>query len=116
MGRTSRREGSSKHIMKILKVKSQSVPVYVTSQREESGQTQMSTLIATEIHPECGQQYAIALFGDRALVNYHEGELVMVAMNFQVRSNATSTYQAVYVEEIVKMDGKNITDFVSLNL
>lgn len=95
--------------MKCLKVKSQSQPVQVQSQREESGQTLMSTLLATEIHPEPGQQFSIALFGKRAEVQYKEGDLLLAALNFQIRQGSAGTYQAVYAEELIKVERSELS-------
>lgn len=100
--------------MKILKVRGKTPVSMVTSSREPSGQLKMSTLLVNEIHPNPGQQYAIALFGSRAEQEFHEGELLLAALTFLVKQGEKSIYQAVQADELQKISPAQLVNFINI--
>lgn len=100
--------------MHVLKVKWKSPTSMVTSSKDPSGQLKLSTLLVSEIHPQPGQQYAIALFGSRAEQEFHEGELLLAALTFLVKQGEKSIYQAVQADELQKISPAQLVNFINI--
>lgn len=88
---------------KILKVVKSGEMFSVKSEKSETGQLNKRNLVLQELGGKFENQYAVSVLGNAASMVLYEGDLVLVALRFQVREYNGQTFQDVTAVEIVKV-------------
>lgn len=89
----------------ICYVVSQGDVSYVASQKAEGGQLAKCVIRLKEFGgSKFGNEYACTMFGNLAQCKFHENELVVASLRFQVHEVNGAVYQEVVVNDMVSLN------------
>jgi hypothetical protein len=89
---------------KILKVVSQTEPVYVASKKQEGGQLAKCYIRLKELGGDYEDEYQCALLGNIALCKYAVGKTVIATLRFSTHENNGVYYQDIVASDIVTIN------------
>lgn len=75
----------------------------VKSEKSETGQLNKRNLVLKELGGKFENEYAVAVLGNAASLQFYENDLVAVTLRFQTREFNGQTYQDITATEIVKV-------------
>ena len=87
----------------ILKVVKCGEMFSVKSEKSETGQLNKRNLVLKELGGKFENEYAVAVLGNAASLQFYENDLVAVTLRFQTREFNGQTYQDITATEIVKV-------------
>ena len=91
----------------IYRVVSQGDVTYVASQKAESGQLAKCVIRLKEFGgSKFGNEYVCTMFGNLAQCKFHEVDLVVASLRFQVHEVNGAVYQEVVVNDMVSLNNK----------
>ena len=85
---------------KILKVVTQTEPVYVPSKKSDNGQLAKSMIRLKELGGDYEDEYICAMFGNLALCKFAAGKTVIASLRFQTHKSNGSYFQDVIANDI----------------
>ena len=88
----------------IYRVKAQSEPYFVQSQKAEGGQVSMCNVVLQELGGKFENQYVATILGEQAKMRFEFNDLVVAALRFSTREYNGQTYQDIVVSEIVRIN------------
>ena len=93
----------------IYYVVSQGDVSYVASQKAEGGQLAKCVIRLKEFGgSKFGNEYVCTMFGNLAQCKFHEGDLVVASLRFQVHEVNGAVYQEVVVNDMVSLNNKYV--------
>ena len=75
----------------------------VKSEKSENGQLNKRNLVLKELGGKFENEYAVAVLGNAASMDFQEGDLVAVTMRFQTREYNGQVFQDITVTEVLKL-------------
>ena len=88
---------------RILKVVSQTEPVYVPSESNTDGVLPKCEIRLQEPGGIYEEEYICMMYGNLALLKFYEGDLVIASLRFRVHEKNDAVFQNVKVCEIQKL-------------
>lgn len=90
----------------ILKVVSQTEPVYVQSKKQENGQLAKCYVRLKDVGSEFADEFYAVAFGENATQKLQQGEMVVVNLRFGTHENpdTKAIYQDVVIQGIEKLN------------
>ena len=88
---------------RILKVVSQTEPVYVPSESNTDGVLPKCEIRLQEPGGIYEEEYICVMYGNLALLKFYEGDLVVASLRFRVHEKNDVVFQNVKVCEIQKL-------------
>ena len=88
----------------ICYVVSQGDVSYVASQKAEGGQLAKCVIRLKEFGSKFGNEYVCTMFGNLAQCRFHENELVVASLRFQVHEVNGAVYQEIVVNDMVSLN------------
>ena len=88
---------------RILKVVSQTEPVYVPSESNTDGVLPKCEIRLKEPGGTYEEEYICVMYGNLALLKFYEGDLVIASLRFRVHEKNDVVYQNVKVCDIHKL-------------
>lgn len=88
----------------MMKVVTQGTVNYVPSRKVEGGQTAKCVIRLRELGGSYADEYVCTMFGNLAQCEFHEGDVVVASLRFQVHETNGNLYQDVVVNDIVKLN------------
>ena len=88
---------------KILRVVKCGDAFTVKSEKSETGVLNKRNLVLKELGGKFENEYAVAVLGNAASLQFYENDLVAVTLRFQTREFNGQTYQDITATEIVKV-------------
>ena len=92
---------------KILRVTKSGDMFTVKSEKSETGVLNKRNLQLKELGGKYENEYAVAVLGNAASMDFQEGDLVAVTMRFQTREYNGQVFQDITVTEVVKLKIEN---------
>ena len=89
---------------KILKVTKCGEMFSVKSEKSENGQLNKRHLVLKELGGKFENEYAVAVLGNAAQLQFYEDDLVLVTLRFQTREYNGQAFQDITATEIVKLN------------
>ena len=89
---------------KILKVVKCGEMFSVKSEKSENGQLNKRHLVLKELGGKFENEYAVAILGNAAQLQFYEDDLVLVTLRFQTREYNGQAFQDITATEIVKLN------------
>ena len=74
----------------------------VKSEKSEGGQLNKRNLVLQELGGKFENQYAVAVLGNLAQVQFREGDLVIATLRFQCREYNGQMFQDIVATELIK--------------
>lgn len=90
--------------VKLFRVKSQGQVTFIPSQKVEGGQLAKCVIRLRELGGSYADEYVCTMFGNLAQCEFHEGDVVVASLRFQVHETNGNLYQDVVVNDIVKLN------------
>ena len=75
----------------------------VKSEKSEGGQLNKRNLVLQELGGKFENQYAVAVLGNLAQVQFREGDLVIATLRFQCREYNGQMFQDILGTEVIKI-------------
>ena len=76
----------------------------VKSEKSENGQLNKRHLVLKELGGKFENEYAVAVLGNAAQLQFYEDDLVLVTLRFQTREYNGQAFQDITATEIVKLN------------
>ena len=89
---------------KILKVVKCGEMFSVKSEKSENGQLNKRHLVLKELGGKFENEYAVAVLGNAAQLQFYEDDVVLVTLRFQTREYNGQAFQDITATEIVKLN------------
>ena len=87
-----------------FRVIAQSEPLFVQSQKANTGQLQKCNIVLQEIGGKFGNCYVATLFGEQASIRFSKDELVAASLRFSTREYNGQVYQDIVENEIIRLN------------
>lgn len=88
----------------LTKVKNQGQVTFIPSQKAEGGQLAKCLIRLRELGGSYADEYVCTMFGNLAQCEFHEGDVVVASLRFQVHETNGNLYQDIIVNDIVKLN------------
>ena len=89
---------------KILKVVKCGEMFSVKSEKSENGQLNKRHLVLKELGGKFENEYAVAVLGNAAQLQFYEDDVVLVTLRFSTHEYQGQTFQEVLATDIIKMN------------
>ena len=76
----------------------------VKSEKSENGQLNKRHLVLKELGGKFENEYAVAVLGNAAQLQFYEDDVVLVTLRFQTREYNGQAFQDITATEIVKLN------------
>ena len=87
----------------IYRVKAQSEPYFVQSQKAEGGQISKCNVVLQEPGGKYENSYVATILGAQANIRFAKDDLVVASLRFSTREYNGQVYQDIVVSEIIKI-------------